>query len=68
MVEVTNDAYTYCVMLPERIETNKFVAGKAFGVGPSIDATDMFDNIFKINNNNSMYNILSMCIYEVRSN
>jgi hypothetical protein len=64
MVETTNDEFTYCVLLPERIENNKYIEGKAFGVGPSSDSTESYDKIFKITNN--MYKVLSMCIYEVR--
>jgi hypothetical protein len=63
MVEVTNDEYTYCVLLPERIDNNKFTEGKAFGVGPTSDSTSAYDKVFSMNDN--MFQILTLCVYEV---
>jgi hypothetical protein len=62
MKEVTNDDFTYCVLMPERIEGNKYVESQAFGVDPASDSTSMYDKIF--NTNSEMYQILSMCVYE----
>jgi DNA-directed RNA polymerase subunit L len=63
MVEVSNEDFTYCVLLPERIEGNKYVESKAFGIGPSSDSTSVYDKIFHLNTD--LYKVLSMCIYEV---
>jgi hypothetical protein len=60
---VTNDEYTYCVLLPEQIDNNKFTEGKAFGVSLSSDSTNVYDKIFAMNGN--MFQVLTMCIYEV---
>ena len=65
MVEVTNDDYKYCMLMPERIDSNNFMEGKAFGVGPDNDVTSTYDKIFAVNKESDVYQILSMCIYEV---
>jgi hypothetical protein len=45
------------------IDGKTYVGGRAFGVGPSIDSTGGYDNIFNLTSD--MYTILSVCIYEV---
>ncbi|KAI6188929.1 hypothetical protein M3Y98_00407300 [Aphelenchoides besseyi] len=62
MVEVSNDEWTYCVILPERIEDNKFVEGRAFGVGPNSDSTTAYDKMFAVSSD--LYRILSLCVQE----
>jgi hypothetical protein len=65
MIETTSDEFTYCVLSPQRINENgQIEGGKAFGVGPTIDSTEAYDVIF--GTSNEMYQILSMCIYEVK--
>lgn len=63
MVEVTNDEFTYCVLVPEFIENNVQYEGYAFGVGPKSDSAGIAQRIFK--SNTDIYKVLSMCIYEV---
>lgn len=63
MVEVTSDEYTYCMLAPERIDNNKYVEGKAFGIGPTNDLTGQYDKLFELNTD--IYQVLAMCIYEV---
>lgn len=63
MVEVTNNDFTYCVLIPEHIEGNKFIESRAFGIGPASDSTNMYDKVFATGTN--LYHVLSMCIYEV---
>jgi len=62
MVETASEEFTYCVMMPERIDENKYLGGKAFGVGPTSDSTSSYDKVFHLNN--KLYQVLSMCIYE----
>jgi hypothetical protein len=64
MVETTSEDFTYCALSPEHINTNGDVeGGNAYGVGPESDSTGVYDSIFGANND--MYEILSMCIFEV---
>jgi hypothetical protein len=63
MVESENDAFNYCVILPERINENGRVQSKAFGVEADDDMTRIYDHIFGITSN--AYKVLSICIYEI---
>jgi hypothetical protein len=63
MVETTSEDFTYCVLLPERIDEQGRIQVKTFGTGPKIDSIGAYDGIFKLKTNT--YRILSMCIYEV---
>lgn len=64
MVEVTNKDWTHCVLLPEiYANSGDYATTKAFGVGPENDMTEAYQQIFSLNT--PLYQVLSMCIYEV---
>ncbi|VDO55941.1 unnamed protein product [Onchocerca flexuosa] len=54
--EISNDAWDYCVFIPDHKEA------RVFGIGPDIDWTKAYDHAFGVSD--KIYQVLSLCLLE----
>ncbi|MFH4974327.1 hypothetical protein AB6A40_001036 [Gnathostoma spinigerum] len=61
LYEVSNSTWNYCALVPS--STSRYGEGRVFGVGPTGDWTEAYDETFALSD--KVYKILTICILEV---